>query len=136
MEEENGEKKVENMEGKERTTRGEEKAESLEEEAEARVDGSGERMETALREAVVAKVDLSQWIMGQVKARVMGKVEAQIPAVATTVDKQDIYHGIVHRREKERAKERTALGLGDSMGIAMCVGSGVTPKDTAHGGPG
>ena len=76
MEEENGEKEVENMEGKERTTRGEEKAESLEEEAEARVDGLEERMEAALREAVVAKGDLPQWTMGPGKARVTGKVEA------------------------------------------------------------
>ena len=137
MEEENGEEKgVESTDGGEKANNGEERAESLEEEAEERMDGLGERMEAALKEAVVEKGELSQWIMGQVKARVIGKVEAQIPAVATTVDKQDIYHGIVHRREKERAKERKALGLGDSMGIAMCAVSGATPKDTAHGVPG
>ena len=136
MEEENGEaKEVESADGRENANNGEEKAESLEEEAEARGDGLEERMETALREAVVAKEDLPQWIMGQVKARVTGKVEAQIPAVATIVDKQDIYHGIAHRRERERAKERTALGLEVSMGTAMCAVSGATPKDIAHGGP-
>ena len=138
MEEENGEEKeLESTDGKEKANNGEEKAESFEEEeAEERMDGLGERMEAALKEAVVEKGELPQWIMGRGKARVTGKVEAQIPAVATIVDKQDIYHGIAHRREKERAKERTALGLGDSMGIAMCVVSGATPKDTAHGGPG
>ena len=97
MKEENGEKQAENMEGKEIMTHGEEKAESLEEEAEARVDGLEERMEAALREAVVAKGDLPQWIMGRAKARVTGRVEAQILAVATIVDKQDTYHGIAHR---------------------------------------
>ena len=119
-----------------RRANGWETEESSEEEVEARMDGSEERREAALREVVVEKGDLLQWITEQDKARVMGRVEAQIPAVATIVDKQDINHGIAHRREKERAKERTALGLEDSMGIAMCVVNGATPKDTAHGGPG
>ena len=98
MEEENGEEKgVESTDGGEKANNGEERAESLEEEAEERMDGLGERMEAALREAVVAKGDLPQWIMGRPKARVTGRVEAQILAVATIVDKQDTYHGIAHK---------------------------------------
>ena len=52
------------------------------------------------------------------------------------MDKQDTYHGIAHRKEKEKAKEKTALGLEVSMGTAMCAVSGATPSDTVHGGPG
>ena len=137
MEEENGEEKVvESTDGGETANNGEERAESLEEEAEERVDGLGERMEAALKEAVVEKGELPQWIMGRGKARVMGKAEAEIPAVAIIADKQDIYRGIAHRKEKERAKEKTALGLEVSMGTAMSAVSGATPSDTVHGGPG
>ena len=77
MEEENGEEKgVESTDGGEKANNGEERAESLEEEAEERVDGLGERMEAALKEAVVEKEELPRWIMGRGKARVMGKAEA------------------------------------------------------------
>ena len=48
----------------------------MEEEAEEKVDGLEERMEAALREAMVERGDLLQWIMGRGKARVMGKAEA------------------------------------------------------------
>ena len=96
-----------------RRANGWEKEESSEEEVEAIMDGSEERREAALREVVVVeKEDLLQWITEQGKARVMGRGEAQIPAVATIADKRDTCREIAHRKEKERAKERTALGLG------------------------
>ena len=59
---------------------------------------------------------------------------ASIHVLVTPAGKQDIYPGIAHRREKGKARGKTALGSGDSTDIVMLAANGDTRRNIVHGG--
>ena len=76
------------------------------------------------------------------KRKEMAKEEKE--GNATHVVRQGTWRGIAHRGKEHRkeadqrvrGKEKTAHGFADSIGIAMFVENGATPKGIARGGLG